>query len=130
MNEDDRHSVKVETKWDIGTGEIFQDISGTGSLHGAVSRFARSIVQTQDEGIRKALIALRWTPPDDESENDALMARLRRTLNFHPDSEFDNLADLFNQGFKAWPKESHGTLKQCLFDEIWDHERAKAIISG
>lgn len=67
----------VETKHDPVTWEIMQRMAG--ELRAAIYR-------TKEEGIRKALVALGWTPP-----GDAPPADLLRRLQTHAEDHGGNL---------------------------------------
>ena len=56
----------IETSWDKDTKLIRQDIKTEDQ--DSLRRMFTTVVDTADSGIRKALIALGWTPPKEDKQ--------------------------------------------------------------
>lgn len=65
-------TVKVLTSWHED-GRIVQRLARVNNRTGEAEEvFAQHIVRTQDEGVRRALVGLGWTPPGVNQPNSAL----------------------------------------------------------
>lgn len=53
----------IETRWSYDPELIEQITKVDNSAFDRAAEFSRTMIDLQDQGIRKALIALGWTPP-------------------------------------------------------------------
>jgi hypothetical protein len=56
-----RYVLKTETDKDVGL--IRQELIS--EFNGLTTMFSKWIIKTRDEGVRKALVDLGWTPPNE-----------------------------------------------------------------
>jgi hypothetical protein len=54
------HKLSIVTNWNIEDGVISQ------RMEGMLTNMTRMIIKTRDEGVRKALIDMGWTPPKEK----------------------------------------------------------------